>query len=143
MADYVKVKLIFTFWHRGPNGNHLCLVLELAGPKIEDFIKYHPGRSFTLAEMQKVALDTTTALGYLHAEGYVHGGEQFHLKPLFAPDMSKEHQPASTNAFYNILSRTTSVVWHRFLPLPPNVSLSDMMSTYHLCPHLRLTRYPN
>ena len=99
LADYVKVKLIRTFWHRGPNGNHLCLVLELAGPKIEDFMKHHPGRKFTLAEMQKVALATTTALGYLHAEGYVHGGEQFHLKPPFVPDMSKEYQPASTNSF--------------------------------------------
>jgi serine/threonine-protein kinase SRPK3 len=63
------------FWHRGPNGNHLCLVLELAGPKIESYIKYRSTGSLTVTEMQKVALNVANALGYMHAERYVHGGE--------------------------------------------------------------------
>ena len=77
LADSVQVKLIRTFWHRGPNGNHLCLVLELAGPKVENYMKYRSSGSFTLPEIQKVASDTATAYSYLHAEGYVHGGERF------------------------------------------------------------------
>jgi serine/threonine-protein kinase SRPK3 len=74
LADCVQATLIHRFWHKGPNGNHLCLVLPLAGPRIEDYWKNHPAGGLTLAETQKMALDAATALAYLHANRFVHGG---------------------------------------------------------------------
>jgi hypothetical protein len=90
--------LIRTFWHRGPNGNHLCLVLELAGPKIESYMKHCPSGSFSLVETQKVALDTTMALAYLHAERYVHGGEQLHSTSSPRPRYARRTAATPSNS---------------------------------------------
>lgn len=37
------VKLFNTFVHKGSNGNHCCLVLELLGPDLEEIIQLRPG----------------------------------------------------------------------------------------------------
>jgi serine/threonine-protein kinase SRPK3 len=76
VADLSQVKLVRSFWHKGPNGSHLCLVLELAGPTVEDYAKHRPSGGLTLGEIQKMALDTAKALAYLHTNRYVHAGKQ-------------------------------------------------------------------
>ncbi len=52
---------------------HLCLVLELAGPKIEDYLKSRPAGSLKLSQIQKMAHESATAMAYLHANRFVHG----------------------------------------------------------------------
>jgi serine/threonine protein kinase len=51
-------------------------VLQLAGPKVEDFLKHRPSGGLTLGEIQKIAFDTAKSLSYLHANRYVHGGKK-------------------------------------------------------------------
>ena len=76
LADLIQVGLIRSFWNKGPNGRHLCLALELAGPKVGDYAKYRPSGALTISEIQKMGLGTAKALAYLHINRYVHGGKQ-------------------------------------------------------------------
>jgi serine/threonine-protein kinase SRPK3 len=67
------------FWIEGPNGRHLCVVSEVAGPSIKQFNDC-PGKSKGLRRLRaavarKVALQITEGLSYIHSTGTVHGGK--------------------------------------------------------------------
>lgn len=67
----VALKVFRTFWIDGPNGHHLALVLPLYGPSIAQM-----SRSRVKVEssvLQKISLQATEALAYLHSEGICHG----------------------------------------------------------------------
>lgn len=63
------------FREKGPNGIHQCLVLDLTGPSIQDFVAKHtekgrlPGRSAV-----SVARQTLQAISRLHQQEIGHGG---------------------------------------------------------------------
>ncbi|KAG0650382.1 Dis1-suppressing kinase [Hyphodiscus hymeniophilus] len=66
------------FWIDGPNGHHLCVVSEVAGPSIKQFNDC-PGQSSGSRRLRaviarKVALQVTEGLSYIHSTGTVHGG---------------------------------------------------------------------
>jgi Protein kinase domain len=64
VREYFRIK--------GPNGSHICLVLDILGPsvlQIQEKVKQLRGRA-----AQKVAWQTTQGLAYLHSEGVCHGG---------------------------------------------------------------------
>jgi serine/threonine protein kinase len=72
------MSLLDHFWITGPNGKHLCVVSEVAGPSIEQFNDC-PGqcsgsRRLRALIARKVALQVTEGLAYIHSTGTVHGG---------------------------------------------------------------------
>lgn len=66
------------FWITGPNGNHLSVVSEVAGPSIKQFNdcpgQWSGSRRLRAAVARKVALQVTEGLSYIHSTGIVHGG---------------------------------------------------------------------
>ncbi|KAI9643959.1 hypothetical protein NHQ30_007310 [Ciborinia camelliae] len=74
--DHV-VSLLDTFMIEGPNGRHVCLVPQVAGPSIVS-LNYSPGavaRSRRLKEQLalKVAKQAVQALEFGHFQGFCHG----------------------------------------------------------------------
>ena len=59
------------FWHHGPNGRHLCLVLPVLGPRVSAIWSNFedPARV-----SQDIALQFTRGLHFLHKNGICHGG---------------------------------------------------------------------
>ncbi|KAH7378126.1 kinase-like domain-containing protein [Cadophora sp. MPI-SDFR-AT-0126] len=58
------------FWHDGPNGRHLCMVLPVLGPRVSalwDNFEDPTGIS------QDIALQVTRGLHFLHKNGICHG----------------------------------------------------------------------
>lgn len=71
------------FWVVGPNGRHLCVVSEVAGPSIKQFNEC-PGqargsRRLRAEVARKVSLQATEGLAFIHSMGTVHGGERYVL----------------------------------------------------------------
>lgn len=63
----------------GPNGTHICLVSQVAGPTVTQ-LSYWPGhvagrRRLRARMARKAAGQAAEALSYLHARGIVHGGD--------------------------------------------------------------------
>jgi serine/threonine-protein kinase SRPK3 len=62
----------------GPNGSHMCLVSQVAGPSIVD-LSYSPGQMAGSRRLRgdvarSFARQTVQAVGFLHAAGIMHGG---------------------------------------------------------------------
>jgi len=65
-------QLLDNFTHQGPNGNHICLVLEPMGLSILDLYRALPG-AMPLPLLKRVTKHVLRALGYLHEEcGIIH-----------------------------------------------------------------------
>ena len=81
MQDYFKIS--------GPNGNHQCLVLELLGPSVADFLDAHcierlPG---TLAK--SIAKQTLLGLCFLHQRRIAHAGTHYVCIHVISADYSQ------------------------------------------------------
>jgi serine/threonine-protein kinase SRPK3 len=73
MATYVTDSFI----HQGPNGNHICLVLEAMGLSVLDLYGVLPG-AMPLELLKRVCKHVLYALQYLHEEcGIIHTGKMF------------------------------------------------------------------
>jgi serine/threonine-protein kinase SRPK3 len=72
-AKYI-VRLLDSFIHKGPNGNHQCLVLELLGPAIERELAEADGR-FPPSLIWMLSKQLFRATESLHRAGYGHGGK--------------------------------------------------------------------
>lgn len=78
-AESFLTSLYDSFVHRGPNGLHLCIILEFLGPtlaavlrtyqELEDNDKLSPNIVLKLAKQLLQATD------YMHESGYAHGGK--------------------------------------------------------------------
>jgi serine/threonine-protein kinase SRPK3 len=70
------VQLLDDFRLEGPNGSHLCLVLELLGPTINITVDdYHQvGERLDAESIVKISTQLLGALAFLHEKGYAHGG---------------------------------------------------------------------
>lgn len=74
-------RILFALDHftvKGPNGSHLCLVSQVAGPSIAD-LSYCPGQVAGCRRLRGdvarlFARQTAQAVGVLHGVGVVHGG---------------------------------------------------------------------
>jgi serine/threonine-protein kinase SRPK3 len=65
--------LLDSFVHQGPNGRHICLVLELLGISILDVYRSFHG-SLPLILVQRVAKHVLQGLQYMHECGVIHTG---------------------------------------------------------------------
>ena len=69
------VQYLGSFWTQSPNGYHLCLVMEVTGPSIRDYIEslwYGMLDSNTAIDLSRQCV---TALKTLHDSGFAHGGQ--------------------------------------------------------------------
>ncbi|KAJ5008216.1 Serine/threonine-protein kinase SRPK [Colletotrichum sp. SAR 10_66] len=69
--------LLDHFEHRGPNGDHLCLVSKPMGPNMSVFRTLFPKAKIPLPTMKRVSKQLLLALSYLHDECQViHTGDE-------------------------------------------------------------------
>jgi len=72
------VQLIDHFKHAGPNGQHLCMVLEFLGDSLLRLIKYNRYKGIPLNKVRQICHCILIGLDYLHRE---HGIIHTDLKP--------------------------------------------------------------
>ncbi len=67
--------LLDEFEHRGPNGNHVCIVSRAMGPDMAKYRRLFPKARIPLAAMKAVAKQLLLALDFLHSTcGIIHTG---------------------------------------------------------------------
>ncbi|KAM7519964.1 hypothetical protein LguiB_018926 [Lonicera macranthoides] len=67
------VQLIDQFKHSGPNGQHLCMVLEFLGDSLLQLIRYNRYKGLELNKVREICKCILTGLDYLHRElGIIH-----------------------------------------------------------------------
>lgn len=67
------VSLLDSFTHRGPNGNHVCMVFEVLGENLLGLIKRWNHRGIPLPLVKQIAKQVLLGLDYLHREcGIIH-----------------------------------------------------------------------
>lgn len=67
------VRLIDHFKHAGPNGQHLCMVLEFLGDSLLRLIKYNRYKGLKLNKVREICKCILMGLDYLHRElGIIH-----------------------------------------------------------------------
>ncbi|KAL8472527.1 hypothetical protein ACS0TY_029654 [Phlomoides rotata] len=67
------VRLVDHFKHTGPNGQHLCMVLEFLGDSLLGLIKYNRYKGLEFRRVRVICKCILTALDYLHRElGIIH-----------------------------------------------------------------------
>ncbi|XP_071740071.1 uncharacterized protein [Rutidosis leptorrhynchoides] len=62
------VQLVDHFKHRGPNGQHLCMVLEFLGDSILHLIRYNRYKGLNLNKVKEICRCILIGLDYLHRE---------------------------------------------------------------------------
>ncbi|KAK2657644.1 hypothetical protein Ddye_010696 [Dipteronia dyeriana] len=71
--DKFVVRLIDHFKHAGPNGQHLCMVLEFLGDSLLRLIKFNRYKRMELNKVREICKCILTGLDYLHREvGILH-----------------------------------------------------------------------
>lgn len=67
------VRLVDHFKHAGPNGQHLCMVLEFLGDSLLRLIKFNHYKGLELSKVREICRCILTALDYLHCKlGIIH-----------------------------------------------------------------------
>jgi len=63
-----------SFQISGPNGNHECLVLELLGPSVADYLDAHFVERIPGKLAKTIAKEALLGLCFLHERGITHAG---------------------------------------------------------------------
>ena len=91
------VAMLDSFWHRGPNGNHACLVFEVLGDNLLTWIKRYHYKGLPIEFAKMIAKDVLKGLAFLHdACGIIHTD----LKPenvVFLPFVQPQYEMLSQN----------------------------------------------
>ncbi|KAK4247353.1 kinase-like domain-containing protein [Corynascus novoguineensis] len=66
-------QLLDSFFHEGPNGRHLCVVLELLGPRLSWLAEKSQNYRLKADLARRVSARIVEALAYLHSCGVAHG----------------------------------------------------------------------
>jgi serine/threonine-protein kinase SRPK3 len=70
-------QLLDNFTHQGPNGNHICLVLEAMSLSALDLYRSTLPGPMPLPLLKRVCKHVLRALQYLHECGIIHTGNTF------------------------------------------------------------------
>ncbi len=62
------VQLVDYFTHKGPNGEHVCMVFEPMGPNVLAVIRKYDFKGVPLPLVRTIALHTLTGLDFLHRQ---------------------------------------------------------------------------
>ncbi|KAL7907398.1 kinase-like domain-containing protein [Trichoderma velutinum] len=65
--------LLDSFYHEGPNGRHLCIVLELLGPKISLVVNRRPNYRLDGKLARRISSQLLLAVDYIRSCGVAHG----------------------------------------------------------------------
>ncbi|QYS95402.1 Protein kinase domain-containing protein [Trichoderma simmonsii] len=65
--------LMDSFYHEGPNGRHLCIVLELLGPKISSVVNRRPNYRLDGRLARRISSQLLLAVDYIRSCGVTHG----------------------------------------------------------------------
>lgn len=67
------VELLDHFYHRGPNGNHVCMVFEVLGENLLSLIKRYNHRGIPAHLVKQISKQVLMGLDYMHREcGIIH-----------------------------------------------------------------------
>ena len=70
--DKHVVHLLDHFYHRGPNGKHVCMVFETLGCSLLDLIKRTNYRGLPLPIVKRIARQVLVGLDYMHSLQIIH-----------------------------------------------------------------------
>ncbi|KAF4777531.1 serine/threonine-protein kinase SRPK3 [Colletotrichum scovillei] len=137
------VGLLDYFYHDGPNGNHLCLVLEPMGPSLSSVLnapveiydpRNPPVRRFRSDKTKSILRHVLSGLNFLHSNGIVHGDLQsgnilFALQDLNLLDRQILKQDENDASKIDMLRRIDGKLdrW-----APKYLAVSDPLSYYML-----------
>ncbi len=62
------VRLLDSFYHRGPNGLHMCMVFELLGCNLLSVVKHYNYQCIPIPVVKSMVLQICTALDFLHRQ---------------------------------------------------------------------------
>jgi serine/threonine-protein kinase SRPK3 len=129
------VSLLDSFTHKGPNGNHVCMVFEVLGENLLGLIKRWNHRGIPMPLVKQITKQVLLGLDYLHREcGIIHTD----LKPenvlIEIGDVEEivktyVHEPAKKDAKEDNRNgrrrRRTLITGSQPLPSPLNASFSS------------------
>ncbi|KAF2453390.1 kinase-like domain-containing protein [Lineolata rhizophorae] len=133
------VSLLDSFTHKGPNGNHVCMVFEVLGENLLGLIKRWNHRGIPMALVKQITKQVLLGLDYLHREcGIIHtdlkpenvlieiGDVEQIVKTYVgdddaAPGLSKKEKEDNRNGRRR---RRTLITGSQPLPSPLNASFS-------------------
>jgi serine/threonine-protein kinase SRPK3 len=129
------VSLLDSFTHRGPNGNHVCMVFEVLGENLLGLIKRWNHRGIPMPLVKQITKQVLLGLDYLHREcGIIHtdlkpenvlieiGDVEQIVKTYVNEDPKKESKDDNRNGRRR---RRTLITGSQPLPSPLNASFSQ------------------
>ncbi|KAF1948634.1 kinase-like protein [Byssothecium circinans] len=66
-------RLLDSFYHEGPNGQHMCIVSELLGPKVSTVAEKSTNYRLDSKLARRISRQLLLAVDYLHSCGVAHG----------------------------------------------------------------------
>ncbi|KAF8246148.1 kinase-like protein [Wilcoxina mikolae CBS 423.85] len=91
--------LLDSFYVDGPNGRHLCVVLDVLGPLASDVVRRHDNCCLPGNLARKVSRQVLAAVKYVHGAGVAHG--DIHLGNILfcVPDLDRMSPAAIVDRF--------------------------------------------
>lgn len=134
------VSLLDSFTHKGPNGNHVCMVFEVLGENLLGLIKRWNHRGIPMPLVKQITKQVLLGLDYLHREcGIIHtdlkpenvlieiGDVEQIVKTYVNDDPKKNERDDTRNGRRR---RRTLITGSQPLPSPLNASFNIDMSHY-------------
>lgn len=128
------VSLLDHFTHKGPNGNHVCMVFEVLGENLLGLIKRWNHRGIPMPLVKQITKQVLLGLDYLHREcGIIHTdlkpenvlieiGDVEQIVKTYVNDETKNKEESNRNGRRR---RRTLITGSQPLPSPLNASFSQ------------------
>ena len=128
------VMLLDSFTHRGPNGNHVCMVFEVLGENLLGLIKRWNHRGIPMPLVKQITKQVLLGLDYLHREcGIIHTdlkpenvlieiGDVEEIVKQYVGDQKNDGKEDNRNGRRR---RRTLITGSQPLPSPLNASFSQ------------------
>ena len=128
------VSLLDHFTHKGPNGNHVCMVFEVLGENLLGLIKRWNHRGIPMPLVKQITKQVLLGLDYLHREcGIIHTdlkpenvlieiGDVEQIVKTYVNDETKNKEDSNRNGRRR---RRTLITGSQPLPSPLNASFNQ------------------